>query len=355
MATNYQTRSKQRSADWERLRELLAKAKMHGLHSLSERELNELPGYYRKTLADLSLLRTTGSDPSLQQGLNQLCNAAHTLIYAKVATKSQSSPLSYLAQELPRCVRRRAGYIWAATAISLLFAVLGWIHAGNDDSIPETVLGPQMVGRIQASLQYAEQQADLGLAAQIPVEDRNAMAVLLTINNIGVAVRAFIFGIIAAVPTLIILGFNGYMLGVIGFIYFNTTPGVDVNLPLYFVAGIAPHGSIELPAIFIAGGAGMLLGFSWIFPGQRPRGEALRVAASDAGKLVVTCALTLVVAGAIEGFITPLMPPTGLEFETWYWLKIVFGTLVFWAWMSWLLLGGKQARNVPQAKPTTYL
>lgn len=346
MGADYQVRIKRRSDDWERLRELMARAGSRGLHSLSERELNELPGYYRKTLSDLSLLRTSGSDPSLQHELNQLCNAAHSLIYARVAQQRKPSALWFVACELPRAVRRRAGYIWAATAISLLFAVIGWIHAGIDDTVPETVLGPQMVGGIRASLKYAEQHSDLGLAAQIPVEDRNAMALLITINNISVSIRAFIFGILAALPTLIILGFNGYMLGVIGFIYFNTTPGVDINLPLYFVSGIFPHGSIELPAIFIAGGAGMLLGLSWVFPGKLPRGQALREAANDAGKLVITCALTLVAAGAIEGFITPLLPPSGLGLETWFWFKIVFGALVFIAWMAWLLMGGRLARSI---------
>lgn len=349
MDTGFQLRVKRRSDDWEHLRELMARAGSRGLHSLSELELNQLPGYYRKTLSDLSLLRTTGSDPSLQHELDQLCNAAHSLIYAGIAKKRQTSPLGFIALELPRAVRRRAAYIWAATAISVLFGVIGWIHAGSDDSIPETVLGPQMVGGIQASLKYAEQHADLGLAAQIPVEERNAMAVLITINNINVSIRAFIFGILAALPTLIILGFNGYMLGVIGFIYFNTTPGVDINLPLYFVAGIAPHGSIELPAIFIAGGAGMLLGLSWIFPGKLPRGQALREAANDAGKLVLTCALTLIAAGAIEGFVTPLLPPTGFNLESWFWWKIVFGALVFSAWMAWLLLGGRPARSINQS------
>ena len=86
----------------------------------------------------------------------------------------------------------------------------------------------------------------------------------------------------------------------------------------------------------------MLLGFSWLFPGQRPRGEALRLAARDAGRLVGACTVTLLFAGLIEGFITPLNPPPGLAGELWSELKIGFGVLVFALWLTWLLTGGRR-------------
>ncbi len=350
MDENYYGSGQRRSRDWERLRELIAKANSRGLKSMTERELNELPGYYRKTMSDLSLMRTTGSDPLLQQELNQLCNTAHSLIYRDIAKKKKLGILRLVTHELPGAARRRANYIYAATALTLFFAVVGWVHAAHNSSIPETVLSPQMVGRIQASLKYAEAHTDLGLAAQIPVEQRNAAAFDITFNNIRVGIMAFALGILAALPTLIILGINGYMLGVISFLYFNTPPGVDVNLPLYFIAGIAPHGSIELPAIFVAGGAGMLLGLSWVFPGKYPRAQALRNAAHDAGYLLLICALTLLIAGMIEGYITPLLPPSSIKLETWFWLKIVFGALVFSAWLLWLGTGGRT--TIAETNPT---
>jgi uncharacterized membrane protein SpoIIM required for sporulation len=138
------------------------------------------------------------------------------------------------------------------------------------------------------------------------------------------------------IPTLIVLGFNGYLLGVIGFLYATTQSPVAVNLPLYFAAGIAPHGSIELPAICVAGAAGMLIGFAWLFPGQRPRGENLRLVVPDALRLLAISALTLLVAGAIEGYITPLYSPRVIPLELWFWLKIAFGALVFSGWLAWL-------------------
>jgi uncharacterized membrane protein SpoIIM required for sporulation len=347
MDREFQPPTASRSEDWERLRRLLDIASTRGLKALSEDELRDLPGFYRKAISDLSLLRTTGAHPSLLEDLNLLCNRAHAVIYRGMGQRRQAGAGDYLLRILPGCVRRRFVYVLAAALVMTLFAAVGWVHCTYDYRMAEVVLSPQMVGGIKSNLEYARQQADLGLAAQIPREDRNGMAVLITVNNIGVSVRAFAFGILGGLPALIILGFNGYMLGAIGFLYFNTSPGIDVNLPLYFMAGIAPHGFIELSAISIAGAAGMLIGFAWVFPGQRSRGDALRDAARDGGRLVLVCAITLVVAGAIEGFVTPLLPPAEFDITLWYWIKIAIGSAVFLIWLAWLTLGGRRlARSV---------
>jgi uncharacterized membrane protein SpoIIM required for sporulation len=330
-----------RSHDWERLRGLISRAQGMGLANLDEQELWELPSLYRKAISDLSLLRTTGASPHLLQELNSLCNKAHAVIYQGAPKRGGMRPGDYIVRELPRAVRRRKWYVIAAAGVMLFFAVLGWLHCLLVPEVARRVLSPKMISAYETQLREARGEKDLALAAQIPVEMRNEAAALITINNIRVSVYAFILGLAGGLPSLIIIGTNGYMLGAIAYLYFAVPPGIDVNLPLYFVAGVAPHGSLELPAICLAGAAGMLIGFAWLFPGQRTRGEALRGAMHDAGKLVLACALTLVVAGAIEGFITPLKPPTGLAQDTWFWMKIAFGAVLFPCWVLWLGLGGR--------------
>jgi uncharacterized membrane protein SpoIIM required for sporulation len=324
------------SRDWDRLRMLLSKAQSGGPGALSEQELWELPSLYRRAISDLSLLRTARGDPHLAQELTQICNAAHGLIYRRRAALGRFSLWRHLMHELPAAVQRSRGLIWLTAAVMALFAVIGWAHAALNPQLAESILGPQMSAGIRTSLEAAREQADLGLAAQIPPEERMAMGLAITLNNWAVSVRAALFGIAAGIITLLIIAFNGYLLGVVGYIYFFTDPGIPINLPLYFIAGIAPHGSIELPAIAIAGGAGLLLGLSWVFPGQRPRGDALRAALSDFWKLVQVCLLTLIVAGLIEGFITPLNPPAGIPLVAWHWLKIAFGLMVLGLWLRWL-------------------
>lgn len=327
--------------DWEKLRLLVTRVQHASLAALTADELWILPGLYRKTLSDLSLLRTRGASPQLTHELSQLCNAAHAIIYRATASRRGTSLWDFVGTEIPRAVRRRGSYVLASALLMLMFAVLGWLHCLQDRSIAETVLGPRMVGSIEANLTAAREQADLGLAAQIPREQRSAMALMITLNNISVSVRAFAFGIAGGLPTVLIVAFNGYMLGAIGCLYFTSAPGIELNLPLYFIAGIAPHGSIELPAICLAAAAGMLLGFSWLFPGRQRRGSALREAAVDALRLVCGCAVTLLFAGAIEGFVTPLLPPHGIALNVWFYAKIGFGSLVFAVWLVWLMLGGR--------------
>ena len=296
-------------------------------------------------MSDLSLMRSRGAQPSEIQQLSSLCNRAHAVIYAGTARKRSAGFWHYVSQELPITVRRHGRYVWAAVAVTIMFAIIGWAHALISPGHVDAILGPKMIREYESSLRLAKEQSDLRLAAQIPTEERSFSAFYITVNNIKVSVNAFASGILGGLPTLLILAFNGYFLGTIAYLYFNTTPGIDVDLPLYFLAGVAPHGSIELPAIFIAGGAGMLMGFSWLFPGQRPRGDALREAARDAFKMLMVCALTLLVAGAIEGFLTPLYPPAGIALNSWFWAKIAFGTAIFAVWFAWIMLGGRKTED----------
>lgn len=336
-----------RSRDWERLRFLINRAQGTGLASLDEQELWELPSLYRKAISDLSLLRTTGASPQLLQELNSLCNRAHGVIYQGAPQRRGAGIGAYIAGELPRAVRRRKWFVIAAGAVMLFFAALAWLQCLLQPELARSVLSPQMLSAYETQLRSARAQQDLALAAQIPLESRNQAALMITFNNIRVGVVSFVLGLAGGLPSLIILGTNGYMLGAIAYLYFYTPPGIDVNLPLYFIAGVAPHGAIELPAICLAGAAGMLIGFAWLFPGQRTRGEALRDAVRDAGRMVLACCLTLLVAGAIEGFITPLNPPAGVSQDLWYWFKIATGAVVFPCWLLWLWLGGRSAVPEP--------
>lgn len=333
-----------RSQEWERLRNLLDKAGAAGVGRLSEDELWELPGLYRKTISDLSLLRTTQASPALREELEAICNKAHGLIYTHQLKPRGPGLYDYLARELPRAVRRRGGYIIAAALVMAFFSVVGYLHSQMNPRFTSTILGPRLSDSIRANLEGAREQSDLGLAAQIEPEQRSAMAAGITMNNIDVSVRAFLFGIGCGFITILIVAFNGYMLGVVMHIYLHTLPGISVNLPLYFWAGIAPHGCIELSAICVSAAGGMLLGFSWMFPGRLGRGEALRSAAPDAFRLILVVCLTLIVAGSIEGFVTPLECPRWLGTEAWYWTKIAFGLSVWSLWLAWLLLGGRERR-----------
>jgi uncharacterized membrane protein SpoIIM required for sporulation len=134
------------------------------------------------------------------------------------------------------------------------------------------------------------------------------MASMIITNNIKVAAIAFAGGITAGAITLYVIGSNGLDVGTLAALFAHRNFGLD------FWATIAPHGVIELTAIQIAGGAGLILAGGIVRPGRARRGDALRAGASRALVLALGVAGMLVVAGTIEGFISPqrLAIPTRL-------------------------------------------
>ncbi|MDQ3024490.1 MAG: hypothetical protein M3R04_08935, partial [bacterium] len=146
--------------DWQRLRDLLVKAK-HGPAALSEQELWELPSLYRRALSDLSLARTTGAAPHVEHELTQICNAAHGLIYRRTERSGRFNLWRHLMHELPDSVRRNRGMIVLCGAVMTLFAVIGWAHAALNPQLAESVLGPQLSAGIRTSLEAARESADL--------------------------------------------------------------------------------------------------------------------------------------------------------------------------------------------------
>jgi uncharacterized membrane protein SpoIIM required for sporulation len=112
---------------------------------------------------------------------------------------------------------------------------------------------------------------------------------------------AFSYGAFFALGTLYVIGMNGVHLGSIFAICYQLDPAFGNDL-LFFVVG---HGVIELSCIFICGGAGMMIGYSILVPGDLSRVEALKKSGVEGVKIVVGCAFLLIIAGIIEGFVSP--------------------------------------------------
>jgi uncharacterized membrane protein SpoIIM required for sporulation len=127
-------------------------------------------------------------------------------------------------------------------------------------------------------------------------------------NNISVSFLAFAMGMTFGLGTLYLMVFNGLMAGTLGGLCY--THGLSVP----FWSFVLPHGVIELTAIFIAGGAGFLLGGALLFPGDLPRKDALLKRARQAGRLILGCVPLLVIAGIVEAFFSPLHVDAGLKF-----------------------------------------
>ena len=153
-------------------------------------------------------------------------------------------------------------------------------------------------------------------------------------NNLSVAFSTFALGITAGIGTIWMLAVNGVLIGVIG----AATWKAGMALQLW--SFVAPHGVLELPAIFISGGAGLEIARGLLFPGFLPRRQSLAQAGGRGARLLLGTIPMLVVAGVIEGFFSPSAAPVAMKF-------ILAGAL-FAALLAYLFVA-----NRPQPKPAT--
>ena len=116
-------------------------------------------------------------------------------------------------------------------------------------------------------------------------------------NNVQVAAEAFAGGIVAGVPTVAALIDNGANLGFAAGLF------SAAGHPGEFWGLILPHGLLELTSVILAGAGGLRLGVTLITPGDRRRSAALAEEGTRAVTVVVGVAVSLAVAGTIEGFV----------------------------------------------------
>lgn len=267
------------------------------MHSLGRDELRELGLLYRQTATDLSAVR--GDSSSVQQAryLNQLLGRAHNAIYAG-QKKTVGGVVRFFRDEYPRIFRQFLPYTLTATAIFAVGALAGmFITLSNPDFMRE-FLGPSMISTIEKHKMWTD-----SIVSVKPQESSFIMT-----NNMTVSFGAFAGGITAGLLTVYLLFFNGVMLGVIG-----VACGLNqMSIPLW--SFVAPHGVLELPAIFIAGGAGFRVAQALLFPGPLSRRDSLAVGGTEAVQLLVGVIPMLIVAGTIEGFFSPSSVPAVLKF-----------------------------------------
>jgi uncharacterized membrane protein SpoIIM required for sporulation len=280
----------QRKNAWQRLEDLLKLLDHSSLRRLGREEVRELGRIYRRTASDLAIARAESRDPRLVNYLNSLVIRAHGRIY-RADAQGGKRIRRYFTHELPQTFRRTWRYTFVAFLVFFIFGVLSFVGTKYDSEFSELVgvspafreLAIETKTHWWESLNKANQQG----------------ASMIMTNNIQVTIYTFAFGAIFGVGTLFYLAYNGANIASVLALTYKAGFGNDL---LTFMVG---HGVIELSCIFIAGGAGLLIGSAMIMPGNLTRGDALRTRGMEAVRLMLGVALLLVVAGIIEGFISP--------------------------------------------------
>jgi uncharacterized membrane protein SpoIIM required for sporulation len=301
-----------RKPNWLRLEELLVRTKGRGVNALDHKDLQELGLLYRQTASDLAIAREDITSSQLAAYLNSLLGRAHNLIYMGNKPKV-AGIVRFYSETYPRIFRE----LWPQTLLAFaIFAVTGvaaFLLTMRDPTFAHRLLGTRMMETIE--------KREMWTHSIVTVKPLAASAIMT--NNLSVAFATFAFGITAGIGTVWMMVLNGLMIGVIGAATWQA--GMAGQLWTFVI----PHGVLELPAIFIAGGAGFEIARGMLFPGLLPRRESLARAGGRAAQLLLGTIPMLIVAGVIEGFLSPS--------ETAAPLKLLFGTVMFAALVTYLM------------------
>ena len=282
------------SPAWERCRELVDKAARRGLGALNENELGEFTSLYREVASDLARAHTYGGSLRLCFYLERLVGEAHNVFYRD--RTYGFSALEWLRTGFPDSLRRHRRYV--AVAAALLFAPALVTYAGVRDDVEfgRRLAPPMMVTRAEeagARLRRGDPYID------VPPVQMSVFSSRVMTNNVQVAFLAAAGGVLAGLGTALILVVNGIHLGS-AFALFDAH-GAGTLLWVF----VLPHGVLELTAIVISGAAGLVLARAIVAPGRRTRAHALRDEGRAMLSLVAGAGVLLILAGLIEGFVSP--------------------------------------------------
>jgi len=317
----------ERKDNWQRLEDLLEMLRGTGLRGLSRMEVREFGELYRRAAADLAIARAETRDPKLINYLNSLVIRAHGRIY-RAEGEGAGLIVKFFSEELPQTFRRNWRYMALAFGVFLSFAIFAFIATWIDTDFTHFVMLSGITQEISANNQW---WLDLNDANQVGASQ-------ILSNNILVTVRVFAMGALFGVGAFYDLAFEGARLGSVFAACYKLNPPFG-NALASFVVG---HGVIELSCIFFCGGAGMMIGYALIAPGDLKRGQAVKKKGIEAAKIVVGCAGFLVIAGIIEGFLSPsALPPL---------VKVAIGLGTGLIMYSYLLFTGREdLESVPNA------
>ncbi|MDY7102070.1 MAG: stage II sporulation protein M [Actinomycetota bacterium] len=303
---------------WDRLATLTGKARREPTE-LSTDELDDLVLLYQRASSELSHSRRAFADSGLDARLTRLVAEAHAVLRSRRSGSRRQAFVDFLAIGFPAAVWWHGRYIAVSAALTLgPFLILGAWLANSDAALDAAA--PEAVRQA-----YIEEDFE----AYYSSEPAAGFSTSVLVNNIQVSVLALAGGVLAGIGTIVILVQNGANIGLALGMF------ASVGEQPRFWGLILPHGLLELTAVIIAGAAGLALGWAIVAPGDRSRADALAEAGRRSVTVIGGLALAFVVAGIIEGFVTPSPLPTGV--------RVGIGVAVETAFLLYLFALGRRA------------
>lgn len=263
----------------------------HKLNNSRRLPADELSYIYVHLTEDLAYAKGKYPESQLSQYLNELTVKVHNIIYRNKPERAGRF-ISFWKTEVPRELNYAYPYIGYSFLILLIGCLLGALSAANDATFVRLILGDAYVDQTLQNIENGNPMAIYGSM------EEGFMFFTITVNNIRVALLAFAMGLFFSVGTGYILFTNGVMLGAFHYLFYQEGLFDETILTIWV------HGTLEITAIVIAGGAGLIMGNGILFPGTYPRLYAFQKAAKRGLKIVLSLVPFFIIAGFLESFIT---------------------------------------------------
>lgn len=317
---------------WERLGGMLDALARDPWRKLPLPEAREFEALYQRAAADLARLSTYAAEPQARHYLESLVSRAHAEIHGARARSGRWQVATWFRRTLPQTFRRQIRAFWLACALVMAGVVFGGAAIAFDPGA-KAVIMPFPHLQVSPSERVAREKADAG--QQLEGSKAQFSGMLMT-HNTRVTLTAMAFGMSWGIGTLVLMFYNGVILGAVAMDY------VLGGETVFLLGWLLPHGAVEIPAMLIGGQAGFVLAGALLGRGERlALGARLRAAAPDVVTLCCAAGVMLIWAGVVEAFLSqyhePVLP---------YAVKIAFGTAELLALCWYLGRSGRAAGPV---------
>jgi uncharacterized membrane protein SpoIIM required for sporulation len=320
---------------WERLAAILDGLAADPWRDLTLAEVRELEHLYQRAAADLARLASYAAEPEARRYLENLVARGHAEIHGARGGGGRLRPGAWLARTLPQTFRRHARAFGLAVVLTLVGAVFGGAALAFDPEAKEVLMPfDHLHGSPTERVAREREERGAGLA-----DHKAQFSGQLMTHNTRVTLTAVALGMSWGLGTLVLIFYNGVILGAVVLDY------IRAGETAFLCGWLLPHGVVEIPAILIGGQAGFVLAGALLGRGRRERlATRLRAVAPDVVTLALGAALMLVWAGIIEAFFSqyhePVLP---------YAVKITFGVVELAAVVWYFARAGRGGE--PEARP----
>jgi uncharacterized membrane protein SpoIIM required for sporulation len=312
-----------RQAAWTELERIVATAERHGLRKLTPESLARLPVLYRAASSALGVARSSVLDRNLVEHLEALVVRAYLVVHApQRSARAVIGP--FLLRSFPVAVRSIRWQVAVAAGLLGIGIALAWAMVDADPEQFFLFVADELAnGRDpSASTEFLRETLFSG-------EDGSLLTFvsMLFTHNSGVSILCYGLGVVLGLPVILLMFLNGSILGAMSALFHQR------GLAVEWWSWVLPHGVTELLAICLAGGAGLAVGQTIVFPGERTRRDALAAIGRRTGLVVAGSVVMLLLAAFVEGVFRQIVQSIPLR----YGLATLFAGL----WLCYFTLAGR--------------